>query len=256
MTMQRFGNRMLFGLLGFVVVIAGCSHKVAVQPPAPAPVATPPAQPSVTLDASRTNITQGQSVTLRWSSTNATSVRVTPQVGSVAAQGAMTVTPGESTTYTAMATGPGGTATATARVTVSVAAAAVAPRQPSLEEMFTKDVQDAFFDYDKADIRADARTALSSTAEFLRSYPQVSVVIEGHCDERGSTEYNVALGDRRSDSAKEFLVAQGISANRIQTVSYGKERPFCTQSDESCYQQNRRAHFRMAGTSSSQLSGN
>lgn len=257
MKMQRFGNRMLFGLLGFVIVAAGCSHKVAVQPPAPAPVATPPAQPSVTLDASRTNITQGQSVMLRWSSTNATSVRVTPQLGTVAAQGTMNVTPGESTTYTAVATGPGGTATASAHVTVNAAAAAVVPsRGPSLEEMFTKDVQDAFFDYDKSNLRADARTALTSTAEFLRSYPQISVVIEGHCDERGSTEYNVALGDRRSDSAKDFLVAQGVAADRIQTVSYGKERPFCSQENESCYQENRRAHFRMAGTNSTQLGGN
>ena len=124
---------------------------------------------------------------------------------------------------------------------------------PSVEEMFTREVQDAFFDYDKADIRGDARQALSKTADFLRSYPQVAIVIEGHCDERGSTEYNVALGDRRADSAKNFLTAQGIAGDRIQTVSYGKERPFCTESNESCWQQNRRAHFRMGGTSSSQL---
>jgi peptidoglycan-associated lipoprotein len=117
-------------------------------------------------------------------------------------------------------------------------------------------VQDAYFDYDKASIRDDARSALAKTAEFLRSYPQVAIMIEGHCDERGSTEYNVALGDRRSDAAKDFLVSQGVATDRIQTVSYGKERPFCTQGNESCWQQNRRAHMRMAGTSSSRLSGN
>jgi peptidoglycan-associated lipoprotein len=211
----------------------------------------------VTLQASRNDISRGQSVTLRWSATNATSVSVTPEVGSVAAEGTTNVAPGQSTTYTATAMGPGGSATASARVTVTVPApAAATPRQPSLEELFTKEVQDAFFDYDKAGIRDDARSALAKTAEFLRSYPQVAVVIEGHCDERGSTEYNVALGDRRDDAAKEFLLSQGIAGDRIQTVSYGKERPFCTQSNEACWQQNRRAHFRMAGTNSSQLSGN
>jgi peptidoglycan-associated lipoprotein len=252
----QLGSLMLYGLLSFVVVSAGCRHQVAAKPPAPAPPANPPAQPTVALDASRTEVTRGQSVTLRWSSTNATSVRVTPEVGGVAAEGTATVAPTESTTYTAIATGPGGSATASAHITVSVAAAAAASPGPTLEEMFTKEVQDAFFDYDKAEIRTDARSALSKTAEFLRSYPQVSIVIDGHCDERGSTEYNLALGDRRSDSAKDFLVALGVAADRIQTVSYGKERPFCTLSNEECWQQNRRAHLRMAGTSSSQLSGN
>jgi outer membrane protein OmpA-like peptidoglycan-associated protein len=159
------------------------------------------------------------------------SVSVTPEFGNVAAQGTSTVSPRQSTTYTATATGPGGSATASTHVTVTVAAAAApAPDGPTIEEMFTREVQDAFFDYDKADIRADARQALSKTADFLRSYPQVAIVIEGHCDERGSTEYNLASGDRRSDSAKDFLVALGVAADRIQTVSYGKERPFCTVS--------------------------
>lgn len=256
MRTRQLGSVMLYGLLSFVVVSAGCRHQVAAKPPGPAPPADPPAQPTVALDASRTEVTRGQSVSLRWSSTNATSVRVTPEVGSVAAEGAATVAPTESTTYTAMATGPGGSATASAHITVSVAAsAAAASPGPTLEEMFTKEVQDAFFDYDKAEIRTDARSALSKTAEFLRSYPQISIMIEGHCDERGSTEYNLALGDHRSGSAKDFLVAQGVASDRIQALSYGKERLFCTESNESCWQQNRRAHFRMAGTNSTQLSG-
>jgi peptidoglycan-associated lipoprotein len=112
--------------------------------------------------------------------------------------------------------------------------------------LFARAVQDAFFDYDKADIRADARDALSKTAEFLRSYPQVKIVIEGHCDERGSTEYNLALGDRRAQAAKNFLASLGIAADRMQTVSYGKERPFCSEHNENCWQQNRRGHFTMA----------
>ncbi len=253
----RFGSPLLYALLGFIVVSAGCSHKVANQAPTPAPpAAAPPAQPTVTLQASRSDISPGQSVTLLWSATNATSVQVTPEVGGVASEGTTSVTPAQSTTYTATATGPGGSASASARVTVSVPAAAAPTPQPSLEEMFTKEVQDAFFDYDKASIRDDARSALAKTAGFLRSYPRVAIVIEGHCDERGSTEYNVALGDRRSDAAKDFLISQGVASDRIQTASFGKERPFCTQENESCWQQNRRAHFRMAGTSSTQLSGN
>jgi peptidoglycan-associated lipoprotein len=106
-------------------------------------------------------------------------------------------------------------------------------------------VKDAYFDYDKADIRADARDALSQTAQFFRSNPQMKVVIEGHCDERGSTEYNLALGDRRAAAAKKFLVSLGIPADRLETVSYGKEKPFCSASTEQCWQQNRRAHFVM-----------
>jgi peptidoglycan-associated lipoprotein len=252
----RFGNALLLGLLGVFVVSTGCRHQVATKAPAAPAVTPPPAQPTVTLQASRGDISRGQSVTLRWSATNATSVRLTPEVGSVAAEGNTSVTPRQSTTYIATAIGPGGTATASVSVNVSVPSAAVATPQPSLEELFTKEVRDAFFDYDKAGIRDDARSALSATAEFLRSYPSVAIVIEGHCDERGSTEYNVALGDRRSDAAKDFLVSQGVAVDRIQTVSYGKERPFCTQENESCWQENRRAHFRMAGTSSSQLGGN
>jgi len=252
----RFNRALLLGLLGFLVVSAGCRHQVASKAPA-APAATPPpAQPTVALQASRSDISRGQSITLHWSATNATSVRLTPEIGSVAAEGDTSVTPRQSTTYIATATGPGGTATASASVNVSVPSGAVSTPRPSLEELFTREVRDAFFDYDKASIRDDARSALSSTAKFLRSYPSVAIVIEGHCDERGSTEYNVALGDRRSDAAKDFLVSQGVAVSRIQTVSYGKERPFCTQENDACWQENRRAHFRMAGTSSSQLGGN
>ena len=252
----RLGNAMLYVFLGFLVVSAGCRHQLAKQiSPAPA-VTPPPAQPTVTLQASRSDISRGQSTNLRWSAINATSVSVTPQVGRVAAEGTTSVTPAQSTTYTATAIGPGGSATSSARVTVSVPSPVASTPQPSLEELFNKEVRDAFFDYDKASVRDDARSALSKTAEFLRSYPQIAIAIEGHCDERGSTEYNVALGDRRSAAAKDFLVQQEVASDRIQTLSYGKERPFCTQGNEQCWQQNRRAHFRMAGTSSSQLSGN
>jgi len=106
-----------------------------------------------------------------------------------------------------------------------------------------REVRDAYFDYDKADLRPDARTALSKTADFLKNYPRFKVTIEGHCDERGSTEYNLGLGDRRASAVKQYMVSLGISADRINTVSFGKEKPFCSESNESCWQQNRRGHF-------------
>jgi len=107
-------------------------------------------------------------------------------------------------------------------------------------------VRDAYFDLDKADLRPDARTALTKTADFLKNYPTIKVNIEGHCDERGSTEYNLALGDRRAAAVKQFLVSQGVGADRMSTVSFGKEKPFCMESNEACWQQNRRGHFVMA----------
>ena len=102
---------------------------------------------------------------------------------------------------------------------------------------------DAYFDFDQSDLREDARTALAADAEWLKKYPTVQVLIEGYCDERGTGAYNLALGDRRANAAKEYLVSLGIDPSRLRTVSYGEERPFCTESNESCWQQNRRAHL-------------
>ena len=165
------------------------------------------------------------------------------EVGAVTAQGSTKVSPSESSTYKITASGPGGSASATATVTVNAPAPPPPPRQPSLDELFLKEVRDAYFDYDKADLRPDARAALSKTADFLKNYPQLRVTIEGHCDERGSTEYNLGLGDRRATAVKQFIVSLGVSADRLSTVSFGKEKPFCMESNESCWQQNRRGHF-------------
>jgi peptidoglycan-associated lipoprotein len=231
--------------LACLVVFAGCKKKVATAPPAPPPAA-PPAQPTVTLNASPTSVNSGQSSTLSWSSTNATDLDIQPGVGKVSPQGSTPVTPTESTTYTITASGPGGSATATAHVDVNAPPPAAPAPSPTVSELFDQNVRDAFFDLDKSDIRPDARDALTKDAEFLRSYPDIRISIEGHCDERGSTEYNLGLGERRADAAKNYLVSLGIAANRIDTVSWGKERPFCTEHNETCWQQNRRAHFVMA----------
>jgi peptidoglycan-associated lipoprotein len=101
------------------------------------------------------------------------------------------------------------------------------------------------FDYDKSDIRADAKESLTKNAEFLNLHRDIRFAIEGHCDERGSAEYNLGLGDRRATAAKKYMVSLGIAEDRIQTTSYGKERPFCSEHTEACWQQNRRAHFVM-----------
>jgi peptidoglycan-associated lipoprotein len=98
------------------------------------------------------------------------------------------------------------------------------------------------FDLDQHSIRADAQGILQKQATWLKQYPSVRLMVEGHCDERGTREYNLALGDRRAYAVKEFLVSLGVDAARLQTKSYGKERPVCAESDDSCWQQNRRGY--------------
>jgi len=104
-------------------------------------------------------------------------------------------------------------------------------------------LQDAYFDYDKYELRDDARSALATDAEWLKKFPTIQVLIEGHCDERGTNEYNLALGERRANAAKDYLVSLGVDSGRVKTVSYGEERPFCTESNEACWAKNRRAHL-------------
>ena len=107
----------------------------------------------------------------------------------------------------------------------------------------TEDYAPVFFDYDSYNLRDDAKGALDRNTRMLRDNPRVSLTIEGHCDERGTVEYNQALGEKRAQAARDYLVAAGIDTQRIALISYGKERPFATGSDESSWQQNRRAHF-------------
>jgi peptidoglycan-associated lipoprotein len=234
---------LLLGVVAFVAFAGGCKKQVASHPPTQA-APQPTAQPTVTLNASPTSVKSGDTVTLSWTSTDATDLDIEPGVGKVVAQGTTPVNPTQSTTYTITATGPGGTATADARITVGAAPVETPPSgNQNLSELFEQNVKDAYFDFNKSDIRGDARDNLAKTAEFLRSYPQIRVTIEGHCDERGSTEYNIGLGERRAQAAKNYLISLGIPTDRMDTVSWGKERPFCTEHDEACWQQNRRAHF-------------
>jgi peptidoglycan-associated lipoprotein len=200
------------------------------------------------LTAEPSTVERGRSVTLSWSSQNATELDLQPGVGTVQASGSRSVSPQESTTYTITAKGPGGSATATARVTVTVPPPPPPPPpkppEVSEEDLFGRNVEHVYFDFDKSNIRPDAEATLRKNAEFLRQHPNIRFTVEGHCDERGSEEYNLGLGDRRATSVKNFLVNLGISADRIGTISYGKNRPICTESNEDCWQRNRRGHFR------------
>jgi peptidoglycan-associated lipoprotein len=190
-------------------------------------------------------IDQGQSATLAWTTTNASSASIAG-IGTVAISGSQSVSPARSSTYTITATGAGGSVEATARLTINPPPPPPpAPLPPSLTEaqLFAQSVHDIFFDYDKADIRASDTTVVQQDAAFLTQHPDMKFVIEGHCDERGSAEYNIALGQRRAESMQKALAADGVAASQMRIVSYGKERPFCTESNEQCWQQNRRDHL-------------
>jgi peptidoglycan-associated lipoprotein len=113
--------------------------------------------------------------------------------------------------------------------------------------MEAEGLQPVYFDFDRSAIRADARDAMKANAEWLKAHPSVKVKIEGNCDERGTIEYNQALGQRRCASAKRYLVDLGISSHRILLISYGKEKPICNDHDESCWQKNRRDDFVAVG---------
>jgi peptidoglycan-associated lipoprotein len=115
--------------------------------------------------------------------------------------------------------------------------------QPSEADLFAKNVKDVFFDFNKATVRPDEVPVTDNDAKFLAQHPDIKITVEGHCDDRGSEEYNLALGDSRANSMKQSLEQQGVSADRIQTISYGKEKPFCTAEDEQCWQANRRDHI-------------
>jgi peptidoglycan-associated lipoprotein len=231
-------------LLVALVAIAGCKKH---QPPpaaATAPAATAP-EPTAQLTATPSSISAGDQVVLTWRTTDATSVSI-DGIGNVPTSGVKSVTPAESTTYHLVARGAGGEADASAHVTVNAPPAVAVPSNTmSAEEEFKAHVQDIFYDYDSYDIRSDAQSTLSNDAAYLSSHPNIKIVIGGYCDERGSDEYNLALGQNRADAAKKALVTAGVAADRIRVISYGKEKPFCTESTESCWQLNRRAGFTM-----------
>jgi peptidoglycan-associated lipoprotein len=138
-----------------------------------------------------------------------------------------------------------------------VQTARVSPPSSSLEAMregkapAAGPLKDVYFDYDKYDLRSDARETLKANADYLKANPSARAEIEGHCDERGTTEYNLALGSKRAQAAKDYLVTVGIAAGRLSTRSYGKEAPVCTEHNEDCWQKNRHDRFVVTSTPTS-----
>lgn len=221
--------------------VAGCKKKAT--PPAPTAPPVVASAPTAQITATPAVVTAGDQVVLNWHTTDATSASI-DGIGYVPTTGVKTVTPAVSTSYRLVAKGAGGSADATVLVTVNAPPPVTQPVNTlSAEEEFKTNVQDIFFDYDKYDVRDNAQTTLSHDAAYLMSHLNAKILIGGYCDERGSNEYNLALGQKRADSAKKHLIDAGVGAGRIRVISYGKEKPFCTESTEACWQQNRRAGF-------------
>ncbi len=157
---------------------------------------------------------------------------------------AATAAPAPAPAPRAAAPGPAPTAAAPAESGAAATAAPASTARPSLKE-FTAvaALKDVFFEFDKYDIRGEDAKTLDANATWLKANAENLVLIEGHCDERGTNEYNLALGERRAKAAMNYLVSQGVQANRITIISYGEERPLCNEKNESCWSKNRRAHF-------------
>ena len=232
---------------------AGCHKKQNnINPASLGPAdATNSAAPTANITADPLAIDLGQSVVLNWRTQNAATVTI-DGIGEVNANGTQTVSPSNSTNFHLTAKGDGGSTEANVRVTVRVPVTPTAPTGDTSsnragdmgsEEAFHQNVQDVFFDYDSFDLRPDAQASISQAASYLATHPSIRVVIGGYSDERGSAEYNLALGENRANSARSALITAGVAPNRLRVISYGKEMQFCTESTETCYQQNRRAQF-------------
>ncbi len=244
-----------------LTLAAGCHKKSSgIDPASLGPTntadatATAPA-PTASFAADPLAIDIGQSVTLNWRTTNASTVTI-DGIGQVNANGTQTVSPSNSTNFHLTAKGDGGTTEANVRVTVRFPTVPTGGTTTGLgagngqdsagmpsDAEFHAAVQDAFFDYDSFDLRPDAQTAVASAAAYLVQHPNLRILIGGYCDERGSAEYNLALGENRANAARTALVQAGVAGPRIRVVSYGKEKQFCTEATESCWQENRRAQF-------------
>jgi peptidoglycan-associated lipoprotein len=235
-------------LLATVALFAasGCGKKHTAPPPAAmAPSGPTMLPPTASITADPLSIDLGQSVVLNWRSTNATSVSI-DGIGEVPVNGTQTVSPSSSTNFHLVAKNDGGTTEANVRVTVRVPEVPAAPADTSgggSDAEFHAHVQDIFFGYDSYDLTPQSDTAISSSAAYLNAHPGIKILIGGYCDDRGSAEYNITLGENRANAAKTALVAAGVSGERIRVVSYGKEKQFCTDETESCWQQNRRDQF-------------
>lgn len=252
MTMQvKIWNTWKIGAMAAALTLASGCHKHptnTVGSGMTAPLTQ--AAPTATLSATPLAIDLGQSVVLNWRTTNTTSVEI-EGVGQVPVNGTQTVSPSNSTNFHLVAKGDGGTAEANVRVTVRVPSVPTSDANGGdksggamgTDAAFHQNVQDIFFDYDSFDLRPDAQSAAVNAARYLAAHPAIKVLIGGYCDDRGSAEYNITLGENRASAARTALISAGVPAPRVRVVSYGKERQFCSEANESCYQENRRAQF-------------
>jgi len=235
---------------------AGCGKKT--KPVVPVPPAedyrttssrsATAADPTVIIRANPASIESGKATTITWETTNAAEVTIDNGIGTVEASGNRTVWPTESTTYRIRATNNISVVAAEVRVTVTYNDSVTPPPPSSLindAAWFDANMEDIFFDVDDYSINGDARRILQENARALAERPNILITVEGHCDERGSERYNLVLGDRRANAVRDYLIMLGISANRIETISYGEERPFCNEFTEECWQLNRRASIVM-----------
>jgi peptidoglycan-associated lipoprotein len=216
-------NRILVPVAFLVVLfsVAGCKKKILPQPVATAPPVQVPS-PTAQISATPTAAAAGSPVVLTWHTTNAATAAI-DGIGDVATSGTKMVTPSYSTNYHLVAHGAGGIAFDDVRVTVTPAVAmAQSENQYDAAADFRAHVKYIFFDYDKSAIRTDEATTISQDAAFLTSHPNVKIVIGGYCDERGSDEYNLALGQNRAADTEKALVSDGVAASRIRVISYGK----------------------------------
>jgi len=207
-----------------IALIGPCMEKMAPKPLAMA------AAPTASLAAEPGTIEKGACATLTWSSTDATGASIDQGIGDVGTSGSRQVCPPETIRYTITATGAGGTATSSATVNVI---------PPPIMVM----LENIHFDFDKSFIRNDAKPILEKVAAYMKKNPDAKLQIEGHCDERGTSEYNMALGQRRADSARKYLANLGVAGSRLSTISYGEEKPADPGHNEAAWAKNRRAVF-------------
>ena len=247
------------GVVVSLMFSCACHQPAVRTPPAPRPISSdhPSTLEKPTIayfDADPSIITAGQSLSLRWSVENTTSVEISPGLGSVKPTDTTVVSPKQSTTYVLLASNAGGRAEASVTVTVS------RPQRHQTQEneeaessisVLTAQLRDVHFDYNEDKLRAEDLAVLKSDADLLQNLfqldPEARVTIEGHCDDRGSDEYNFALGDRRARAVKEAIADLGVAAEKLEIISFGKDHPLCTTTDEECYARNRRVHFSASG---------
>jgi peptidoglycan-associated lipoprotein len=243
---NQLKQRSIAAVFAVTLILSGCHKKVVPPPPPPPPPPAPAPTARITADPGA--IQAGQSSTVTWTTTNAASISITG-LGTVPSSGSRSVTPSASTDFTLTATAASGaTAESSTRITVTQPPpprAAAPPPSMTDEELFAQNVHDIYFDYDKSDLRPSDTSTAQQDASFFKSHPGMKILIGGYCDDRGSAEYNLVLGQGRADSLKKALTDDGVDASRIRVISYGKERPFCTEESESCWQQNRRAHLQL-----------